>query len=80
MLLDHVFIPMHVHSLDPDIRLPYTFDDYVGLNDLVSDRVRENARDSFGEAELAAGDLASAERDYGRSLHLNPEAAARKLQ
>ena len=36
--------PMHVGSLDPDIRLPYTFDDYVGLSDPVLERTLELAR------------------------------------
>ncbi len=36
--------PMHVPSLDPDIRLPYTFDDYVGLRDPVLERALELAR------------------------------------
>jgi hypothetical protein len=35
---------MHVQSLDPDIRLPYNFDDYVGLSDPVLMHVRELAR------------------------------------
>lgn len=36
--------PMHVQSLDPDIPLPYNFDDYVGLRDPVLERARELAR------------------------------------
>jgi hypothetical protein len=36
--------PMHVQSLDPDIRLPYNFDDYVGLRDPVLERTLELAR------------------------------------
>jgi hypothetical protein len=36
--------PMHVQTLDPDIRLPYNFDDYVGLRDPVLERARELAR------------------------------------
>jgi hypothetical protein len=36
--------PMHVQSLDPDIRLPYNFDDYVGLRDPILERTRELAR------------------------------------
>jgi hypothetical protein len=36
--------PMHVESLGPDIRLPYNFDDYVGLRDPVLERTRELAR------------------------------------
>jgi hypothetical protein len=37
------FYPMHVQSLDPDIRVPYNFDDYVGLRDPVFERARELA-------------------------------------
>jgi hypothetical protein len=36
--------PMHVGSLDPDIRLPYNFGDYVGLRDPQLERARELAR------------------------------------
>lgn len=28
-----LFIPMHVQSFDPDVRVPYTFDDYILLRD-----------------------------------------------
>jgi hypothetical protein len=37
------FFPMHVHSLNPDIRLTYNFDDYAGLRDPVLERARELA-------------------------------------
>jgi hypothetical protein len=36
--------PTHVQSVDPDIRLPYNFDDYVGLRDPLLERARELAR------------------------------------
>jgi hypothetical protein len=36
--------PMHVQSLDTDIRLPYNFDDYVSLRDPVLERTRKLAR------------------------------------
>jgi hypothetical protein len=36
--------PMHVQSLGPDIRLPYNFDDYVGLRDPVLERARALAQ------------------------------------
>jgi hypothetical protein len=32
------FYPMHVQSFAPDIRVPYTFDDYAGLRDPVLER------------------------------------------
>jgi hypothetical protein len=32
------FFPMHLTTLDPDIRVPYTFDDYLALRDPVLDR------------------------------------------
>ena len=38
------FFPMHVQSLDPDIRLSYNFDDYAGLRDPVLEHARELAR------------------------------------
>lgn len=37
------FYPMHVQSFAPDIRVPYNFDDYVGLRDPVLERARELA-------------------------------------
>jgi hypothetical protein len=36
--------PMHVQALDPDILMPYNFDDYVGLRDPALERVHELAR------------------------------------
>jgi hypothetical protein len=36
--------PMHVQSLDTDIRLPYNFDDYVSLRDPVLEHTRKLAR------------------------------------
>jgi hypothetical protein len=36
--------PMHVQTLDPDIRLPYNFDDYVGLRDPILERALDLAR------------------------------------
>ena len=38
------FFPMRVQSLDPDIRVPYTFDDYVSLRDPALGLARELAR------------------------------------
>jgi hypothetical protein len=38
------FYPMHVQSFEPDFRVPYTFDDYVGLRDRVLERAHELGR------------------------------------
>jgi hypothetical protein len=35
------FFPMHVKSIEPDVRVPYTFDDYVNLRDPILDRTLE---------------------------------------
>jgi hypothetical protein len=37
------FYPMNVRSWDPDIRVPYNFDDYVGLRDPLLERARQLA-------------------------------------
>jgi hypothetical protein len=41
------FYPLHVQSFDPDIRVPYNFDDYIGLRDPVLERARELARSAL---------------------------------
>jgi hypothetical protein len=38
------FIPAHVRNLDPDVRVSYTFDDYVSFRDPLLERALELAR------------------------------------
>jgi hypothetical protein len=37
------FYPMDLATLEPDIRMPYSFDDYVSLRDPVLERTLETS-------------------------------------
>ena len=47
--------PMHVKTLDPDIRVPYSFADYVSLRDPALERTLQLVRASPGAQATAAG-------------------------
>jgi hypothetical protein len=38
------FFPTHLQTLEPDVPVPYTFDDYISLRDPALDRVIANGR------------------------------------